>query len=174
MIDTVAANTVCDRFTALLATPSAIVRLSQAMGYVWARNDCEGAQFIDPVTFAVAYVDAPVHSTLRDAYTLAVVGTHLANIANAPETIAETDMWEDVEVCTDCLMWQVNADDSAFCECADDTHSDSVHCDRVHDTAIREFIAYGDDEFFSTDPCYICEDWHSGTRHYAKVLYVWQ
>lgn len=167
MIDTVAANTVCDRFTALLATPSAIVRLSQAMGYVWARNDCEGAQFIDPVTFAVAYVDAPVHSTLRDSYTLAI-----ANSAGADDSAdsAGADMWTDAAVCTDCLMWLVNGDDTGFCSCADDTHSDDAHCHAIHNSDVSILVPSDDDGYFSMNACDACGTDLGGMRHDAQIM----
>lgn len=157
-----ATTTVCERFTVLLATPSVTVRLAQAMGYVWARNDCEGAQFIDPVSFAVAYVDAPGHSTLRDAYTLALVDVHLANVAGA-------DGWTDVEVCTDCLMWLVNGDDTGFCSCADDTHSDDAQCHAVHNSDIPELIPSDDDGFFSMNACDACGSRLGGMRHSGQI-----
>lgn len=81
-----------------------------------------------------------------------------------------------ISICTDCLIWHANADDTGFCDC-------TVECVDEHHHAIREakqlgnmppvrsVIVGGDgDGYFSSSRCDGCGTTLGGDRHDVALI----
>lgn len=74
----------------------------------------------------------------------------------------------ELSICTDCLMWQANGDDSGLCNCARcEGHNSLVRAARCDDGP----IVVGDEDYgFSYTACDLCTTPLAGDRHAASVL----
>jgi hypothetical protein len=71
------------------------------------------------------------------------------------------NVYGELSICSDCLIWQSNGDDSAF--------SDSASAE-VHNEAVRTapmVVVIGDDLGFSWSSCDVCHEGLGGDRFSA-------
>lgn len=83
----------------------------------------------------------------------------------------------DISICTDCLIWHANGDDTGFCDCEIECTSDQHHAIRVAAQLDRQpfmrgsaVVPTGDESYFASTRCDGCGTTLGGDRHDAAVL----